>query len=236
MNPWFVCRANCRARSHVMRVVLTGSCVVMALVAPPWGPWASAGPTPLRSASRVPAVDSRPVYRIEVTDADELAILKQQLKIDVVRASARQALIRLPRPATLASLRQAGYEPVAVPREQVEHRIVHVSRGKPEPVLLGTGVTLLRRESGAWIIRASLAQLDQLRRLGFAWRAPDKEVRPREVEITVPSREDVQSVYDLGVDIFGAAEVAKGMIRIGGAAFDGQIDELRHRGYQVRPR
>ena len=175
--------------------------------------------------------DATPLYRIEVADAEEVALVRQQLGVEVVQAEGRIAIVRLT-PARVADLRRAGYEPVPVDPRTVEYRVVRIE-GRDEEALLRSGVQLLVRERGSWVVRGSLQQLDLLQQAGYRLSHLEREVHPREVRIHAPAREDIQRVYDLGVDIFAVHESRTEGNVIEGAAFDGQIDELRRRGYVV---
>jgi hypothetical protein len=176
--------------------------------------------------------ESRPLFAITVEDATEAALLQQQLQVTPVGLQGT-TLFFSGDSALLERLRASGYDPAVADRLQVEHRVVRAYRRGEESALLNTGVHLLNREPGYWVIEGSLQQLQILQRLGYRL-GPlgQNEPRPREVRITVPTRADVARVGELQVDIFGAQETKDGYV-IGGAAFDTQIDALTRAGYRV---
>lgn len=169
---------------------------------------------------------------VGVDDAVEVGLIEQQLDATVVRVDDGRAYL-VDRPGLRERLVAAGYEPAAVDRLAVEERVVRVLRRGAEPELLETGVELINREDGYWVVRGTLARLAVLQRLGyrFAPLGPD-EPRPREVRLTVPTRDDIARVAALHVDIYSVSQTAAG-IEIYAGASDAQIDRLRAAGYTV---
>jgi hypothetical protein len=175
-----------------------------------------------------------PVYQVAIEDPGEAAIIMQQLKIAPVLVEAH-AMYFVDSAGAAKRLSEAGYEPKRASAEQVETRIVHVPIHGAEAELLSTGVSLINREKGYWVISGTLAQLALLPRLGYTLEPMGDDPRPRSVRVTVASRADVQVVNEMGVDIFGmvAAKEPKGAIVILAGAFDAQIDAMEKAGYKV---
>ena len=82
------------------------------------------------------------------------------------------------------------------------------------------------------MVRGSLTQLKNLELAGYTLRNIAHEPRPREVQIRVKTREQIQSVSQLPVDIYTVHEDREGFL-IDGGAFDAQIDALKREGYAV---
>lgn len=176
--------------------------------------------------------DQRPVYAVTVDDPAEAALLIQQLSLERIRVEGA-TLYFIGSPAVLERLRATGYSPMLADRMQVERRVVRVFRRGNERDVIETGVRLLNREDGYWVVDGSLRELQLLSRLGYRIGAVGpNEPRPREIRITVRSRDDVQRVSELNVDIYNVRETAQGIV-IAGGAYDVQIDALRAAGYQV---
>src|SRR6267143_5212185 len=133
--------------------------------------------------------DSARWVAVGAEDAAEDGLLQQQLGATVARVDldARRAYL-VERPGLRERLVASGYEPAAIDRQQVEERVVRVSRRGTEPALLETGVQLINREAGYWVVRGTLARLALLQRLGYRL-APlgADEPRTREVRLTVKS-------------------------------------------------
>jgi hypothetical protein len=188
---------------------------------------------PATSAADLERLDARPTYRIQVDDADEAAIVQQEMKLDVVRVAGRDMDFHADA-AQLARLKDSDYQVQQLDPQQNTFRVVRIPRrGKEAALLQSTGVTLINREEDYWVVRASVAQLKLLRNAGYKVAPLDHEVRPRDVRILVNEPADVQRVNEMHVDIFSARRDPKGKIVIEGAAFDAQIDALRNARYDV---
>jgi hypothetical protein len=202
-----------------------------------------------RSSPREPAepapVDVKPIevaprdnarwISVSVDDAAEVGLIEQQLKASVVRVEGNRAYL-VDRPGLRERLVAAGYEPTAVDRQEAETRVVRVLRRGSEKALLQSGVQLINREDRYWVVRGTLAQLGLLQRLGYqvAPLGPD-EPRPREIRLTVKSRDDVTRVAATHVDIYSVRREKDGFVIYAGA-FDNQIDSLQAVGYRVERR
>lgn len=176
--------------------------------------------------------DPRPVLTVNVADADEAMLLEQELDLEVV-AVREGRLFFFDAPDLRERLVALGYDPRLTDPYRVFHQIVRVARRGELETLQAVGVRLLNREPDYWVVRGTLAQIRALERLGYRIGAIEEgEPRPREVRIRVASRADVDAVVALGVDVFGYKRLDDEII-LTGTAFDGQIDELRDRGFTV---
>lgn len=215
------------------RLILTAAVLIAACRSSPREP-AEVAPvdaTPVEVAPR----DTTPWIAVTVDDAAEVGLIEQQLKASVVRVEGNRAYL-VDRPGLRERLAGAGYEPVTVDRQQTETRVVRVPRRGSEKELLQSGVDLINREERHWVVRGTLRQLTVLQRLGYeiAPLGPD-EPRPREVRLTVKSREDVARVAAMHVDIYSVQREKDGLVVYAGA-FDSQIDSLQAAGYRVERR
>lgn len=189
--------------------------------------------------------DPRPVYAIQVTDADEAAILQQQLRIDPLRMAGGTFYFHAAE-AQLGLVRDAGYfaqqqNPAATYRRVVEVR----KAAKPtEDQVLKFGVQLLNREPDHLVVSGTLDQLAALQSAGFRLQAPAREPRPRFVRIAVTdNRASVQRLSEMGVDIHsveadreqGAREGSFRRWTVFGGAFDSVIDAVKQGGFTVTP-
>lgn len=171
-----------------------------------------------------------PLVAVQVADPQEAGLLVQALGTQPELARADSLYFA----AALADrLRGAGFDPQPVDAEQARHRVVR-AYGTSDAGLRADGLRILTRERGYWIVDGSLAQLRRLQAGGgyLLARIAGNEPRPREVRVTVPARADVQRVYDLGVDIFGAAPEG-GRVVVGGGAYEWQIEAMTAAGYTV---
>jgi hypothetical protein len=191
-------------------------------------------PTDVAPADIAPRDKARWIA-VTIDDAAEAGLIQQQLKATVVRVDGNR-LYLVDRPGLQERLATAGYEPAMVDRQEAETRVVRVPRRGDEKALLQSGVHLINREDRYWIVRGTLRQLALLQRLGFqiAPLGPD-EPRPREVRISVRSRDDVARVAATHVDIYSVRQEKDGIVIYAGA-FDSQIDSLQAAGYRVERR
>jgi hypothetical protein len=173
------------------------------------------------------------LYWVQVEDADEAALIEQELKI-------KPQLVRDGRfyyygdQPTNTRLIEIGYEPVSVDPQEVFFRLVRVVRKGSEQTLRDLGAVIVLRERGYWIVRANSRQLRLLTRLGYVVQPLGKqEPRPRQVSISVSNESDVAAVGGLRVDIYSVRKDPSGFVIYGGA-FDDAIDDLRAHGFKVK--
>lgn len=183
-------------------------------------------------AVRLTPLDDRPVDAVTVGDSQESALLVQQLGLEPIRAEGGR-LYFVSSPAVRERLQALGYAPERVDGMQVERRTVRVHRRGEERDMLASGVRLINREAGYWVVSGTLEQLTALRTGGYrlAGVAPG-EPRPREVLITLPLDADPASLGQYGLDLYSMRRT-DAAIEITAGAFDAQIDALRAAGIQV---
>lgn len=177
--------------------------------------------------------DKRPVYRTQVSDATEAELLHQQVGIEVKSLVMNDLLFYSRHDSIMQKLTALGYKVDTPDLRQVYFQVVRVEGGN-EKDLSQYGVHLINREKGYGIVRGSLDALTKLRGAGFKLVTLPEEVRPREVTITGGDQSDIQRMYELGVDIFTAAQDSSGIITVRGSAFDFQIDSLRNMKLEVK--
>ncbi|HST59793.1 MAG TPA: hypothetical protein VLK84_13910 [Longimicrobium sp.] len=171
-----------------------------------------------------------PLVAVQVADPQEAGLLVQAIGAQPELARADSLYFAA---AMADRLRGAGFDPQPVDAEQARHRVVR-AYGTGDAGLRAGGMRILTREQGYWVVDGSLAQLRRLQAGGgyVLARIGASEPRPREVRVTVPAQADVQRVYDLGVDIFGAAPEG-GRVVVGGGAYEWQIEAMTAAGYTV---
>lgn len=190
--------------------------------------------------------DSRPIYSISVEDGAEVALLKQQLKLEPIYTKGL-TLYFIETEGIIKRLQELGYAPVRADAYQVFKRVVRVHKKGLEDELMvsedelkvredaltKTGVKLINREQNYWVVSGNLSQLSTLERSGYRiTKAGTHELRPREVRILVKSREDVAWVGSIHIDIYSVKETESGIFVYGGA-FDNQIDQIRNKNFKV---
>lgn len=180
----------------------------------------------------LPPPSREPRYAIATSDPDEVALLRQQLKLGNVTVT--QGLMYFDADqGQLGRLRELGYTVTQADPEAVGYRIVRVRRRGQEEELRGQGLTVISREPGYWIVSGTLAQLRRLVAAGYRLEAiAPNEPRPRLIRIDVASQLDVQRVANFEIDIHSVLE-GQGRFTIRGAALDMQIDALRAAGFTV---
>lgn len=189
-------------------------------------PWCDCGKVDLNPR------DTRPLLSTAVDDETEAAILKERHQIEPFDIRGSTLFFRANN-ETVASLEELGYEVTTQRPENVENKVVRVAKKGTEEELLNAGIELINRESDYWIVRGTLAQLTSLTRLGYVLTPLlANEPMRREIKVTVPTRDDVQWINELHVDIFSVQETKAGLVITGGA-YDAQIDEIRRRNYIV---
>lgn len=191
--------------------------------------------------------DPRPIATIHVADADEAALLIQQLSLDVVRIEGPTVYF-FDDPSKRGRMAQLGYELKQTNSYDVFRRVVRIDRSVPERELIAQGVIVINRDENFLVIDATLGQLRALVRNGSQISAvAENEPRPRQIRMIVDNTVDVAKIGALGVDIYSAKpertysdapdepsdRKARRKIVINGAAFDFQIDQLKGSGYGV---
>lgn len=183
--------------------------------------------------------DSRPVQSVEIADADEAALLQQQLGLEIKEVQGNRLYYYLKDKDQNKKLIDLGYSVKDENAMQVNYKIVELSVNGKAPdtskveELKKYGIEVINKEENYWVVRGSLENLNQLQKLGYTIKIPDKEPRPREVEIKVSAYTDVQKVNELGVDIYSSQVSKDSSIIIYGGAFDSQIEKMLGMGYQV---
>lgn len=176
--------------------------------------------------------DPRPVLAIEVADDIEVELLQQQLKLEPVRRDGQRVYFHEAGDIS-ARLVQYGYQPRPVNAYDVFRRVVRVRRQGEEDALGKFGVTLINREETYWVVEGALGNLRALERAGYRLEMlGTNEPRPREIRVSLRSRDEVQRIAEMHVDIFSVAETKAGWV-LTGAAFDHQIDRMRAAGFEV---
>ncbi len=172
------------------------------------------------------------LYRIEVEDAVEAALIEQELRIrpELVRG---RLFYFFGDERTNRRLGELGYQPLPTDPEDIRVRVVRVAQKGTEAELRDIGVTVVLREKQYWVVRATPGQLRMLSRLGYRIEElGEREPRPRQIRLVVARESQVDEIGSLRVDIFGVRRLKDGY-EIGGGAFDDVIDELRARGFEV---
>ena len=182
--------------------------------------------------------DKRQVQSIRVGDADEVAILQQELKIEIQQVKDNRLFYFAGSKDIDARLSELGY---SIRREnlmQVYDKYVQVTINGKVPdssksaELEKLGVTIINKEEKYWIIRGTLEQLNEVKKKGYELKELERELRPRGVAITVNNQADIQKVNEAGVDIYHT-ENKDNKIIIHGAAFDYQIELMLKMGFTV---
>jgi len=106
--------------------------------------------------------ESRPIYRVEVSDSDEAALLRQELQVKPLRQEG-PAFFFVATNTTLSRLRELGYSPQLADPGNIFYRVVEIPRRGSEESLRKSGVAILLREEGRWIVRGTLTQLKLLK-------------------------------------------------------------------------
>ncbi len=188
--------------------------------------------------------DPRPIVSVHVADADEAALLMQQVALDVVRVEGLTVYF-FDDSNKRVRLAQLGYEIKQQNSHEVFRRVVRIDRSVPETDLIAQGVKIINREEKFLVIEATIGQLRALVRNGSQITAvAGNEPRPRQIRIVVDTHDDVARIGGLGVDIYSAKpertspdvsddRSPRRKIVIYGAALDFQIDQLKGAGYDV---
>jgi hypothetical protein len=174
----------------------------------------------------------RQLYSIEVVDADEAALLEQQIKLKPELLRGR-SFYYYGDEALNRRLRELGYQPVKEDADVVFTRVVRILRKGEEKALREMGALVLLREPKYWVVRVNHHQSRALKRLGYrVEEIRREEARPRLIRVTAPSREAVAQIVAPLVDIDHVEQSRDGYV-VQGGAFDNAIDELRAKGLKV---
>lgn len=183
-----------------------------------------------------------PVYSIKVEDATEAAILEQELKLQILKLEGNQLYYSDEKGAMGDRLVQFGYDrPTKEDPYQVNktYRMLLLKSVKDSLPALAAKLkelklSVINQEKDHWVLYGSLAALQQVQSKGYQLAKLNYELRPREIKVEVESREDIQKIANLGVDIFSSASSqTRRIIIVEGSAFDHQIEEIRKMGFTV---
>jgi hypothetical protein len=173
------------------------------------------------------------VYSLVVTDPSEIDLLRQQLHLDIVTVRDSLVYFHSPSAETMTRLASLGY---AAPRTAIPDDVYmlygEIKGNYDEATILQKGVRIINREKDYVIVYGSIAKL---KGLGYNLYVPAEEIRPREIEVSVPAQPDIQKIYDLGVDIFSVGKDSTGKrgFIVHATAFDHQIDSIRKMNFPV---
>lgn len=174
----------------------------------------------------------RDLYSIRVADAEEAALVEQQLKIKPELLRGRTFYYYGDK-ALNNRLQELGYRPMKENRDEVFTRIVRVTRRGRERSLSELGALILLREPRYWVVRVNYHQLRALRRLGYRVQEQGiEEARPRLIRVTIANQADVREILAPLIDIDHVEQTKDGYV-VQGGAFDNAIDELRAKGFKV---
>lgn len=187
--------------------------------------------------------DKRPVKSIKIDDAAEAALIEQELDIEVKYVANNTLYFYSNNQNTLSQLKDIGYQINDENPTQTSFRMVRLfskdkmilSREKNTLIskeLQEYQIKVFNREKDYWVIYGSLSALSRIKELGFVMKNLDIEIRPRTVKIIVPSKNDIQRVNEMDVDIYSTAQKGKQYVIYGGA-YDYQIDLMEAAEYQV---
>lgn len=182
--------------------------------------------------------DKRQVQSIQVGDADEAALLQQELKIEIQQVKDKRLFYFAGSKDIDARLSELGYSIRKEDLMQVYDKYVQVTVNGKVPdssksaELEKLGVTVINKEEKYWVIRGTLEQLKEVKKKGYELKELEHEPRPRGVQITVSNQADVQKVNEAGVDIYHVENKDNKLI-VHGAAFDNQIELMRKMGFTV---
>jgi hypothetical protein len=180
-----------------------------------------------------PGTDSRKLYRIEAEDADEVALIEQELKLKPALVRGRSVYYYGDEQIN-KRLAEFDYHPSAVDPDEVFTRVVRIVEKVEETTLRDVGATVILRERAYLVIRATPKQLRVLSQLGYKIEELGaKEPQPRRVRLVVSTAAQIAEVGALRVDIDTVQKTKEGNVIVGDA-FDDVIDELRARGFNVQ--
>lgn len=178
--------------------------------------------------------DKRPVYSIQVADATEVDLLRQQLNLPIFKVSLPNVFFHADNIEINRRLSELGYdEPKLQNAEEIYLMYAKITGKADEESMKRNAVEVLNVEKDHSVIYGSIASLKALRNSGFKLSRLDYEPKPRTVEIKVPREADIQVVAGMQVDIFSASPDNNTGYIIRGAAWDKQIGELRKLNFTV---
>lgn len=189
--------------------------------------------------------DKRPVKSIKVGDPTEAALIQQEMDIEIKYVDDNTLYFYADNQKTISDLENIGYKIKETNPMQTSFKLVKLvsknnsllSMEKNETIqkeLQEYSIKVLNREKGYWAIYGSLDNLSRVRELGYKIQNLETEVRPRNIEIKVPTKEDIQKVNEMEIDIYSSEFQKEGNITIFGGAYDYQIDLLEFAGYEVK--
>lgn len=172
------------------------------------------------------------LYQIEIEDADEAALIEQELQLHPVLVRGH-AFYYYANEKLNRQLVDIGFSPRRIQASEIVTQIVRVSRTRSESALREFGARVILRERDYWIVYVTESQLAALRRGGFR----DEPLRPgepypRQVKLVVARPGDVREKIAPLIDIY-SVEPSKDQLIVFGGAFDYAIDELRAKGFRV---
>lgn len=185
--------------------------------------------------------DPRPIFSVQVVDADESALLVQRIGLDIVRIDGH-TIYFYEDSSQLHNMEEFGYEIKKENAFNIFRRVVRIDRSVPEAELIANGVRVINREKQFLIIDATIGQLRTLVRSGSQIESISVHEPPlRQIRIAVVTEEDIANIGAIGIDIYSAKSERKDQdqidtkveIVIYGGAFDYQIDLLNAAGYIV---
>ena len=179
--------------------------------------------------------NTRPVYTLEVGDAAEIELLRQQLGLEVVHAQLPLVYFYGDKQGLLVRLADMGYaKPKAQNLDTVYIQYAKLVGKYNAEELSKLGVKMLNHEKDHWVVYGNLSSLKVARDKGYSLEKLNYEPRPREIEIRVNSAEDVQKIAGLQVDIISVQQLDKEKAFIvQGTAYDAQIDALKKLNFTV---
>jgi len=189
--------------------------------------------------------DEGPVKSVQVGDAMEAGLIQQGMDIEIKFIDGNTLYFYASNQKLISDLEDIGYNIQDTNPMQISFKLVKLvsknnsklSEEKNEIIqkqLQEYNIKVLKREKNYWAIYGSLENLSRIRELGYKIKELDTEVRPRSIEIKVPTREDIQKVNEMNIDIYSTLPQKEDYIIIYGGAYDYQIDLLESSGYEVK--
>ncbi|MBT8258763.1 MAG: hypothetical protein KJO49_09855 [Bacteroidia bacterium] len=187
--------------------------------------------------------DKRPVKSIKIDDAEEASLIQQELDIEVKYVANNTLYFYSDNQETLSQLEEIGYLVKDENPKQISFRMVKLISKNKTSLSTEKNISILKelqeyrikvfnREKSHWVIYGSLDDLSRLKELGFVMENLETEIHPRSVKIIVPSKDDIQKINEMGVDIYSSGQEGDSYLVYGGA-YDYQIDLMAEAGYQI---
>ncbi len=188
--------------------------------------------------------DKRPVKSIQIGDAAEAALIEQELDVEIKHVDNNTLYFYSDNQDVVSELENIGYTVKEANPMQTSFKLVkliasnnlNLSGERNDNVqkqLDEYNIKVLKREKDYWAIYGSLSGLSRIQELGFKLQNMETEVRPRSIQITVYSREDIQKINEMDIDIVSTKPLEQGYV-VYGSAFDYQIDQLEAAGYNIQ--